>query len=129
MGLRWVRLDSNIASHDKILGLLEERDGVKAAWMYVCALGHCGGHDTDGLVSFQSLPFVHGTRRLAELLVKHGLFRPHPKGWEIPNWDERQQSSGTTQAIRDAQSAGAKKANCVRWHGPDCGCWKSDSPF
>lgn len=22
-----------------------------------------------------------------------------------------------------AGRAGSRKANCVRWHGPDCGCW------
>jgi len=70
-GLPWVRLDSNIASHDKILSLLGERDGVKAAFMYVCGLGYCGGHGTDGLIRYGALPFIHGIRRLAELRVKH----------------------------------------------------------
>lgn len=126
MGLPWVRLDSNIASHDKILALLDERNGVKAAWMYVCSLGYCGGHGTDGLVKFNVLPFVHGTKQLAGLLVQHGLLAPDPEGWRIPNWDERQQSSGDTGRVRAAQSAGARKANCVRWHGEDCGCWSVD---
>lgn len=124
-GLPWVRLDSNIASHDKILALLAERDGTKAAWMYVCSLGHCGGHGTDGLIAFAALPFIHGTRKLAELAVQHTLWAPDPAGWRIPNWDERQQSSGATEAIKAAQAAGGRKANCVRWHGEACGCWQS----
>ena len=122
-GLPWVRLDSNIASHDKILALLEERDGVKAAWVYVCSLGYCGGHGTDGFIPFGALPFVHGTRRLAEMLVSQGLWKPEPRGWRIPNWAERQQTSDATETIRAAQAAGARKANCVRWHGDKCGCW------
>jgi hypothetical protein len=124
-GLPWVRLDSNIASHDKILALLAERDGVKAAWMYVCSLGYCGGHGTDGLINFASLPFIHGTKRLAAMLVEHDLWTPDPQGWRIPKWSDRQQSTGATEQIRAAQAAGARKANCVRWHGPGCGCWQS----
>lgn len=27
-----------------------------------------------------------------------------------------------------AGRAGSRKANCVRWHGPDCGCWGQPSP-
>jgi hypothetical protein len=127
VGLPWVRLDSNIASHDKILALLAEPGGVKAAWMYVCTLGHCGGHGTDGLLSFESLPFVHGTKHLAKLLVDHDLITPDPQGWRIPNWGDRQQSVLATETRRAAQSAGARKANCIRWHGPACGCWEDDT--
>jgi hypothetical protein len=124
MGLHWVRLDSNIASHDKILRLLEMKDGTKAAWAYVCGLGHCGGHGSDGLITFQSLPFIHCTKRHAEMLVEVGLWQPVPLGWQVPNWATRQESSGITDAKRIAQSVGAHKANCQRWHGMDCGCWK-----
>lgn len=123
-GLHWVRLDSNIASHDKILSLLEQRDGAKAAWSYVCGLGHSGGHGTDGLITFHALPFIHCTKRYAEMLVEVGLWEPHPLGWTMPNWSARQETTMVTDAKRQAQSAGAHKANCLRWHGPDCGCWK-----
>lgn len=124
MGLQWVRLDSNIATHDKVLALLDMRDGHKAAWMYVCSLGHCGGHGTNGLVTFRSLPFIHGTKRLAEMLVEVSLWHPDPEGWRIPNWAVRQETTEVTDSKRKAQSAAAHKVNCVRWHGPDCHCWK-----
>lgn len=127
MSLPWVRLDSNLASHDKILSLLDEKpkaDAYHAAFSYVCSLGYCGGHGTDGLVKFSAIPFVHGTKRTAELLVRHHLWLPDPEGWRIPNWDKRQQSEAATKAIRNAQRAGAIRANCARWHGKDCGCWE-----
>lgn len=126
MSLPWVRLDSNIASHDKILTLLAHRDGTKAAWMYVCGLGYSGGHGTDGLVPFAALPFIHGTKTLARLLVESSLWAPDPLGWRIPKWADKQQISVATQAKRAAQSAGARRANCTRWHGEDCGCWKGE---
>lgn len=125
-GLPWVRLDSNIASHDKILALLDERDGAKAAFAYVCSLAYSGGHDTDGLIRFAALPFIHATRRLGDLLVKHDLWVPDPAGWRIKNWDSRQQSSEATEAIRAAQASGGRRGNCIRWHGPDCGCWRNE---
>jgi hypothetical protein len=126
MALPWVRLDSNIASHDKILSLLEQRDGVKAAWLYVCALGYCGGHGTDGLIKFAALPFIHGNKRLAGLLVEHHLWYPDQQGWRIPKWAERQELSLVTEQKRAAQSAGGRKGNCIKWHGQDCGCWMKE---
>jgi len=129
MALPWVRLDSNIASHDKITALLmaEPRHGWRAAFVYVCSLGHCGGHGTDGLVAFSSLPFIHADKRSAELLVQHGLWEPDPLGWRLPNWSRRQETAVTSAKKRLAQSMGALKANCVRWHGAGCGCW-NDGP-
>lgn len=122
-GLPWVRLDSNIASHDKILRLLDRRGGKAIAFVYVCSLGYAGGNGTDGLIPFAALPFIHGSKRDAEALVEVGLWEPHPFGWLIHNYAERQQVAATTAAIRAAQRKGALKANCTRWHGPDCRCW------
>jgi len=128
MALPWVRLDSNIATHDKILALLDEKPeatAYRAAFSYICSLGYCGGHSTDGLIQFSALPFVHGTKKTAELLVRHFLWRPDPLGWTVPHWAERQQSEAVTQSIRNARRAGALKANCRRWHGETCNCWEN----
>lgn len=128
MALPWVRLDTNIAGHDKILALTSEKPeslAYRAAFSYVCSLGYSGGHSTDGVIPFSALPFIHGTKKTAELLVRHFLWTPSPLGWSIRNFDTRQQSSATTQSIRNAQRAGALKANCKRWHGPNCQCWEA----
>ena len=130
MALPWVRLDSNIASHEKILALLDERPealAYRAAFSYVCSIGYAGAHGTDGLIPFNALPFVHGNRKTAELAVKHQLWLPDRLGWRIRNFETRQQTSATTQAIRNAQRAGAQRANCTRWHGKDCRCWEDQS--
>lgn len=122
MALPWVRLDANIASHDKILNLLADPSPKRyqAAFSYVSALGWCGGHGTDGRVTHVALPMVHGTTATARLLVKYGLWVEAPGGYDIPNFPMRQELSAITAGRRAAQSAGALKANCRRWHGPEC---------
>lgn len=126
MGLQWVRLDSNIAAHDKILHLLSDPSPKKwqAAASYMFSLGWSGGTGNDGKVPTAALPMVHGTPTTARLLVKYGLWDEATVGWSIHNYEARQELAIVTAAKRAAQSAGALKANCRRFHGPDCGCWR-----
>jgi hypothetical protein len=126
MALSWVRLDANIASHDKILNLLADPSAQKwqAASVYMFALGWSGAHGTDGFVPRNALGMVHGNPKIARLLEKYRLWTEATAGWEIVNFGERQQLSLVTEGKKAAQRAGALKANCQRWHGDSCGCWK-----
>jgi hypothetical protein len=124
-GLPWVRLDTGIASHDKVLTLLQHRNGRGTAFVYVCSLAYSGLNGTDGRVPFAALPFIHGTKRDAEALVDVRLWRPARDGWEIVNYAQRQQTAAVSSSIKAGQRLGALKANCVRWHGGECGCWKA----
>jgi hypothetical protein len=123
MGLPWVRLDSNIASHDKIMSILREKEGTRAFTLYVCGLGYSGGHATDGFIPEIVLPAIHGTSRLAALLESHGLWEPVQQGWVIHNYAERQELAAVTEAKRSAQSRAGRKSQCVQRHGAECGCW------
>ena len=127
MALPWVRLDSNIHAHDKILALLADRSDKKwqANAVYMFALGWSGGHETDGFIPEYALGMIHGTPHVARLLVKYGLWDESLAGWTIRNFGERQQLSDETYTIRKAQHVGGKKGACVRHHGADCGCWKA----
>ena len=131
MSLPWVRLDSNIATHDKVLRLLAQRDGHRAFTAYVCGLGYAGGHSTDGHIPSYALPVIHGTERIAGLLVTVGLWEPDHRdgepGWSIHNYLQRQELTLVTETKRLAQRVAARRTNCLRWHGPDCGCWRGDS--
>lgn len=131
MGLPWVRLDSNIGTHDKTLELLDHKDGARAFTLYVCALGWAGGHGTDGLIRKHALralaPSLRAPEKLARLLVDVGLWDYAEGGWLIRNYLERQQSSFVTESVSAQKAAAARKANCIRWHGPDCGCWSSQN--
>lgn len=126
MPLPWVRLDSNIATHDKILALVSDPSPKRwqAFTSYVCALGWSGGQGTDGRIPVAALPMVHGTTTTARLLVKYSLWIERTAAWEIVNYAERQQLNGVTETREEeyratARLAGAKGA-CRRYHGPDC---------
>lgn len=126
MALPWVRLDSNIAAHDKILHLISDPSALRwqAAASYMFSLGWSGGQGTDGLVPRAALPMVHGTAKTARLLEKYRLWVEAPGGWEIVNYTQRQELEAVTAGKREAQRIGALKANCQRWHGNSCQCWK-----
>lgn len=127
MPLQWVRLDANIATHDKMLSLLADPSPRRwqAGLSYVFALAWSGGQGTDGYVPTAALPSIHATRQTARLLQTYGLWdNGIADGWQIHNYLARQQLSATADAARVAQRMGAIKANCVRHHGPDCGCWR-----
>lgn len=124
MSLPWVRLDSNIASHPKVLALLGMRDGARAFTLYACALGYAGGHATDGHIPRYALPVIHGTERLARMLVDVGLWHHAEGGWSIHNWEQRQELAVISESKRASQRLAAQRTNCLRYHGPDCGCWR-----
>lgn len=122
MALPWVRLDSSIASHDKILDLVNDASPKKwqAVASYMFSIGWSGEHGTDGRIPASALPFVHGTKATAALLVSYRLWTPATAGWEIVNFLTRQEMSAVTAGKQEAARVAGVKANCVRWHGKDC---------
>jgi len=113
MPLPWVRLDTAFPTNPKLLAMLTEKDGHRAGLVYVCSLGYCGAHGTDGFIPREALPFIHGRSMDAERLVRHGFWRGQPGGWLIHGWDEFQESSTETQERRRRAQAGA----AARWDG------------
>jgi hypothetical protein len=124
MALPWVRLDSNVGTHDKILSLIDDPSPKKwqALSSYFIALGWSGGQETDGRIPRAALSFVHGTPATARLLVTYRLWAEGTACWHIVNFAERQQTSTVSAAKREAQSEGGQKGNCKRWHAPACRC-------
>lgn len=127
MGLEWVRLDTNIGTNDKVVDLLAQPNGAKAFALYICALGWCGGQTTDGLVKRNMLPLLHGSEKLADLLVDVGLWVHDEAGaYKFPTWERRQEPAIAREVKRTMQQQSAKRTNCLRWHGKECGCWQRD---
>ena len=122
MSLPWFRMDSHIGSHDKTLLLFSDPSPKRwqAFSSYVCAIGWSVDHGTDGRIIPAALPFVHGTTVTARLLVKYRMWKEVSTGWEIVNFAERQQLDVVTAGKKAARRTAAEKANCIRWHGPDC---------
>jgi hypothetical protein len=136
MGLPWVRLDTNMPSHDKILALLSDPSPKKwqAAFSWSCSIAWSGGHDTDGRVPPAALGAIHATPTTADLLVKYRLWANNCDGWEIVNFAKRNQTAAVTEAKEEALSVAGRKANCVRHHGSNDwvegkGCYRLDGPF
>lgn len=115
MPLPWVRVDSNIAQHDKVMRLLREDPSPKrwqAFTSYVCSIGWSAGSGTDGRIPTYALEGVYGTQTTARLLVAHGLWEPVAGGWQIHNYAEYQQTEEVTRAKSEAAARSAR----ARWH-------------
>lgn len=127
MGLPWVRFDVNMPSHDKILALLSDPSPKRhqAVNLYAFSIMWSGGHGTDGRIPRAALPFVHGTETTARLLVKYRLWTEQTAAWQIVNFDQRQELDVIAEAKQAARTASGRKAACIKWHGPDCGCWRN----
>lgn len=117
MSLPWVRLDANIASHDKTIRAMGMKGGKGAMCLYVFALGWAGGQGTDGHIPTAALPMLHGTRAEARILEAVELWDADPDGdgWWVRNWGQRQESHEVTEAKRER----ARNAAMSRWHGPN----------
>ena len=126
MSLPWVRLDANIASHDKVLAAIGQRAGKNAMCTYMFALAWSGGHATDGHIPPAALPMLHGTRADAAVLELVGLWDPDPDGdgWWVHNYAQRQETAEVTDLKRAQASRAGRRSGCVRkGHPADCTCW------
>ncbi|QBP31767.1 hypothetical protein SEA_PIPER2020_88 [Mycobacterium phage Piper2020] len=110
MGLPWVRLDTQFPSNPKVLELVADKQ-YRAVFAYVCSLAYCGQHGTDGYVPTTALPFIHATKRDAEILVTAGMWKPAPGGWDVNGWDEFQVSDEAAKRRRER----AQKGAAARW--------------
>lgn len=125
-GLPWIRFDTTLPDHPKMLEVLGLKDGHRSAFVYCCALAYAGRHGTDGFIPSAALNRINGRRQDALNLVAVGLFDPDPNsGWHIHGYDEYQQTSETTDKVRDQKRRASLKGNCVRHHGEQCGCWET----
>lgn len=110
MPLPWVRLDTSMPDHPKILELVERGDvGMAAAFVWTCSLAYAGKHGTDGLIRRSTLIRINGKAKHAALLVEHKLWDLDPDGWRIHNWAEYQMAVNFDELFPpDARSNGGK---------------------
>lgn len=113
MSLPWFRVDVGIGTHDKFLALTSDRSPHRwrAAWSYVVALGWSVEQETDGHIPRAALPHVSGTDATAKLLVAYRLWEPIGNGWQIRNFEDRQPTTKTIEARREA----GRRAAQIRW--------------
>lgn len=124
-GLPWIRFDTTLPDHPKMLELLGLKDGHRSAFVYCCALAYAGRHGTDGFIPAAALPRINGRKQDAVNLVQVRLLDPDPDGgWHIHDYAEYQQTSEVTDEVREKRRKASRKGNCVRHHGDGCQCWK-----
>ena len=110
MGLPWIRLDTSMFDHPKLLGLLESND-YRAVVVHIAGMAYCGKHGTDGFIPRGVLRRIEGRVSDAKRLCDEGLWTENGGGWDIKGWDEYQISDDETRARRDK----ARNAAAVRW--------------
>jgi hypothetical protein len=126
-GLPWIRFDTTLPDHPKILALLDMRDGHRSAFVFCCALAYAGRHGTDGHIPVAALSRINGRKQDAANLVAVGLFDPDVDpsgGWHVHAYAEYQQTAEVTDEVREKRRKASRKGNCVRHHGEGCQCWK-----
>jgi hypothetical protein len=111
VALPWVRLDTAFPYNPKLLAMVGEKDGHRAALVYICGLAYSGAHGTDGFLAREALPFVHGRQSDADRLVRHRFWKAQTGGWLINGWTEFQESSTEAQERRKRAQAAAQ----ARW--------------
>jgi hypothetical protein len=124
MSLPWFRVDTSLASHDKVLALLDDPAPAsakyRALFSYVCAIGWSVDSETDGRIPRSALIYMHGTPVTARLLVKYDLWHEEPPGFLIHNFADRQPTASSSRALRDIRKIAGARSACLRWHGPAC---------
>lgn len=133
MPLPWVRLDTSMPDHPKVIDLCDRGDaGMAAAFVWVCSLAYSGKHATDGFIPRGVLSRLNGRVKHADLLVAHRLWDDLlPKGWQIHGWEEYQLLTTTADLLQEAgrrggaaraasmtpeeRSEAARKAARTRW--------------
>lgn len=117
MGLPWIRLDTSMPDNPKLLGLLTEKDGHRAAFVWVCCMAYAGKHETAGFIPREAVSRVNGRSADMSRLVTSDLLIESAGGWDIKGWDEFQLSDETAAARREK----AKKAAAARWSKKEAG--------
>lgn len=115
MPLPWVRLDTTFPANPKLLALLADKEGYRAALVYLCSLAYAGAHGTDGFIPREALPFIHARGIDTQRLVVHRFWTIQAGGWQINGWEEFQESTDETRKRRQR----AQDAAAARWHGQE----------
>jgi hypothetical protein len=111
MGLPWIRLDTSMPDNPKLLGLLSEKDGHRAAFVWVCCMAYAGKHGTDGFIPREAVARVNGRNADMGRLVTANLLDVTPGGWLIKSWNEFQITDAEAQKRREK----AQRAASIRW--------------
>lgn len=111
MGLPWIRLDTAMPDNPKLLGLLTEKDGHRAAFVWICCMAYAGKHETAGFIPREAVSRVNGKNADMARLVASDMLTENAGGWTVNGWEEYQLNDEQAQARREK----AQRAAAARW--------------
>ena len=125
--LTWYRKETNANHSPKVLELIAAGKW-RAVVVWDTSIAYSRAHGTNGFIHKAALPLVHGTAREARDLVAVGLWDEDKSsgGWAVHDYLDFQFSSSEDATRAERIKKRGRKGNCLRWHGPHCGCWESD---
>lgn len=94
--MTFFKVDDGIWGHPKFSLLSND-----AIALWVMAGSWCGRYVTDGLLPFQSLPMVRGSKQSAQELVDAGLWLETPDGWLFHDWHDYQYTKAEVESRRE----------------------------
>lgn len=106
--MAWVKLEDSIVEHRKHL-----QAGPAACWLWVCGIAYCQRQLSDGFIPDTALPIlgvIKQPKRLADQLVKVGLFDRVDGGYCVHDYLDHNLSKAAALERRDAQHAAKVKA-------------------
>lgn len=117
-GLPWIRLDTSIFQHPKMLYLIEAGEW-RAIVLHLGAMCYTAQHDLGGFIPEVCLRMLVGgtddayadAKRDAETLLDAALWMLAPGGWTCHGWEEFQAVSEESKK----RSERAHKAAVARW--------------
>lgn len=108
--LPWVRMDTGIPQHSKILQLVN--DGAwRAIAVWHFSIEWCGANNNGGFVPSYALAAIHARRVDMEKLVTVGLLDMAQGGWQLHNYDEKQHVDDAARKRSEHASTAAQ----ARW--------------
>jgi hypothetical protein len=93
--MTYFKVDDGIWGHPKFSLLSND-----AVALWVMAGSWCGRYVTDGLLPYQSIGMVRGSKQAAQELVDAGLWLETPNGWMFHDWNDYQYTKDEVESRR-----------------------------
>lgn len=127
----WVRIHDAIYDDDKVLALIEDNPttGLEAAAVFAFGIAWSKRNRKDGHIPKGALSRIHGKPKHATALVRVGLWQQSADGgWNIPAFNQWQDSSEEIDRARQSRAAAGRKSMCQRWHDQPCSKPECEQP-
>lgn len=114
----WFKVDDGFSHHGKVLRL-PRKDRAACIGMWCLAGSWSAKTLTDGRIDADLLPEFGGTRRLADQLVKVGLWSIDGDGYRFHDWDKYQPTKAAVEDEREQARIRMANARAAKKRSPE----------